>query len=331
MPRRIIKPRAVGFVHLGGSETRPYAKQEAGNRPLKPVQSCEESGSARFQTRPSARRDSPHMPPHPNPCMCRGGYVPRTLGMSEGIARAGTDRLARGPLRARGRAGSSRPVALAQSPNSCRGRSREPVSARQGARSARVEGTQWLPDRICISASMSLAITWTWPSTRPGPRGGWPTPPPAMPPCASGCRGSRIAGSCWRPVAAMNRRWRMSWPPPACPWWWSTRARCATSPAPAASSPRPTRWMPRCSRTSPPPSSPPCARAPRRPRATWPRWSPGAASSRTCASPSSSHSCRQSGQCAILQACERAGNGFSGRPPPHHRLALALWEVRFTE
>ena len=167
--------------------------------------------------------------PHPNPCP-RARYVPRTLGMSEGIARAGTDRLTLGPLRARRRAGSSRPRALAQSPNSCRGRSREPVSARQGARSARVEGTQWLPDWICISAS-TPGTTWMWPSIRPGRPGGW-LPPPVTPPCASGCRGSRIAGSSWRPVAAMNRRWRTSWP--RCPWWWSSQVRDFAAPAASA-------------------------------------------------------------------------------------------------
>ena len=152
----------------------------------------------------------------------------------------------------------------------------EPESARQGARSARVEGTRYQTG----SRPMSPGTTWMWPI-----RTAWRV---ANTPTGHATLRQRVQGHV-SPARPSGGQAVTSWPPPACPWWWSTRARCATSPAPVASSPRPTRWMPRCSHTSPPPSSPACARAPIN---TCPTWSPAAASSGTCGPPSSSGAVR---------------------------------------
>ena len=45
---------------------------------------------------------------------------------------------------------------------------------------------------------------------------------------------------CWKPPAGTNCPWPPPWPRRACPWPWSTRARCARSPAASANWPRPT-------------------------------------------------------------------------------------------
>ena len=70
----------------------------------------------------------------------------------------------------------------------------------QGARSARLEGTEWLPDRTCFSASMSPGITWMWPSTRTAKRvANTPTGHAAL---RRRVRASRARGLCWKSVRA---------------------------------------------------------------------------------------------------------------------------------
>ena len=132
---------------------------------------------------------------------------------------------------------------LAQSPNSCRGRHDEPVSARWGVRPAPVEGTEWLPQWTSCSGLMWRRPSWTWPCGRPSDT--WTGAALARLACV-GCRpGSRPcspAASCWKPRAGTNEPW---WQPcRGCRWSWSIRARPATWPAPTAPWPRPIGWTP---------------------------------------------------------------------------------------
>ena len=163
---------------------------------------------------------------------------------SEGIRRAGTDRLAWGHRRDRGRAG--RPGWRLSEPAVGRAR-----IARQGARSARLavpNGDQ----TGRVSRHDVARSRCGGPPDRNSLAGG--EHPDRTPPCAFGC--ARRRRLVWRP--GTSRRWWRPCMRRACRSRWSTRARCVTLPAPTASWPRRTRWMPRCSRALPPPA----ARAP---------------------------------------------------------------------
>ena len=107
-----------------------------------------------------------------------------------------------------------------------------------------------------------------------GSRQGWSSAWPRIAPALVRARGHRRLG---------GPRGRRALAGPACRWWWSTRGRSATSPAPPAAWPRPTGSMPRRSPVSPKRSDP--RRGPaRRGCAACASWSPAGASWSRCSS-----------------------------------------------
>ena len=108
-----------------------------------------------------------------------------------------------------------------------------------------------------------------------------------------------------------------------CRWWWSIRAKPATSPAPTAPWPRPIGWTPRCW----PASRPTCGRrsgpSPRRRSSTCGPWCGSAASWWSCGWPPSTGAARpgparwprRDAHLALLRSrAPRAGPGGGGRP-----------------